>query len=63
MARGQPQGAEITSFPGWTGPPPSKTYGGYIGIPGTGKQLYYAFVTSLREPATDPVVLWCAPRS
>jgi len=33
-------------------------YSGYVGVPGTGKQLHYIFVESQSNPATDPLVLW-----
>ena len=53
-----PDDAEIKSIPGWQGALPSKQYGGYLPIPGSSKQLYYIFVLSLQDPASDPVIVW-----
>ncbi|GMN26105.1 hypothetical protein TIFTF001_001185 [Ficus carica] len=51
----------VTHLPGFDGPFPSKHYSGYINIDGNltaGKNLFYYFVVSERNPAADPVVLW-----
>ncbi len=59
QAHGAPEHALITSIPGFVGPFPSKHYAGYVTVNAThGRSLYYYFVESESNPATDPVVLW-----
>ncbi|KAK7295196.1 hypothetical protein RJT34_18101 [Clitoria ternatea] len=56
-----PPGSLITQLPGFNGRFPSKHYSGYISIDGnaeSGKKLFYYFVSSERNPAKDPVVVW-----
>ncbi|XP_061351197.1 serine carboxypeptidase-like 20 [Gastrolobium bilobum] len=56
-----PPGSLITQLPGFEGNFPSKHYSGYISIDGnyeSGKNLFYYFVSSERNPRKDPVVLW-----
>ncbi|XP_011089617.1 serine carboxypeptidase 1 [Sesamum indicum] len=54
-----PQGAFITSLPGFSGNLPSKHYAGYVTVDEShGKKLYYYFVESEGNPSKDPVVLW-----
>jgi len=48
---------QITSLPGYTGNLKSKHYSGYIEV-SKSKRLFYYFVLSENDPATDPVVLW-----
>ena len=54
--------AEILSVPGFDGELPSRQYGGYIDVAADGAEhgryLYFYFVTSNRDPTTDPVLLW-----
>jgi len=49
---------EVTSVPGFTGTIPFKQYAGYLSANDGQKQLFYWFVQSQNNPATDPVVLW-----
>eukprot|EP00936_MAST-01D_sp_MAST-1D-sp1_P002532 g2532.t1 len=54
---------EITSLPGWPGPPPMKMYSGYVdaGTPPSGKgSMYFHYIAALSEgdPAKDPVLIW-----
>ncbi|KAM0992509.1 hypothetical protein ACFX13_010909 [Malus domestica] len=51
-----PQSSLVTHLPGFNATFPSKHYSGYISI--DGKNLFYYFVVSEGNPATDPVVLW-----
>ncbi|KAJ4795079.1 Carboxypeptidase [Rhynchospora pubera] len=54
-----PESALITHLPGFTGAFPSKHYSGYITVDEVnGRNLFYYFVVSERNPAKDPVVLW-----
>ncbi|XP_074578031.1 serine carboxypeptidase 1 [Curcuma longa] len=54
-----PEGARITSLPGFNGTLPSDHYGGYVTIDEEhGRKLYYYFVLSEGNPSTDPLVLW-----
>ncbi|PON55216.1 Serine carboxypeptidase-like [Trema orientale] len=55
-----PLGSLVTKLPGFNGTFPSKHYSGYINIDGNpgGKNLFYYFVVSERNPKSDPVVLW-----
>lgn len=54
-----PESALITELSGFSGTFPSKHYGGYVTIDENhGRNLYYYFVVSERNPAKDPVVLW-----
>lgn len=56
---GAPKGTLITELPGFNGTFPSKHYSGYITIgESPGKNLFYYFVVSERNPLKDPVVLW-----
>jgi serine carboxypeptidase-like clade 2 len=50
----------ITSLPGYEGPWPTfKQYSGYITVNEThGRYLFFYFVESQNNPASDPVVLW-----
>jgi carboxypeptidase C (cathepsin A) len=54
---------EVTSFPGWDGPLPSRVFTGYIdaGTPPSGvgsMYFHYWMVESEGNPATDPVIMW-----
>ncbi|XP_057732547.1 serine carboxypeptidase-like 20 [Arachis stenosperma] len=56
-----PPSSLITQLPGFKTSFPSKHYSGYITVDGnveSGKNLFYYFVSSERNPAKDPVVLW-----
>ncbi|XP_010251666.1 PREDICTED: serine carboxypeptidase-like 20 [Nelumbo nucifera] len=54
-----PESALILDLPGFSGTFPSKHYSGYITIDEShGKNLFYYFVVSERNPSEDPVVLW-----
>ncbi|KAL5566721.1 hypothetical protein UlMin_029885 [Ulmus minor] len=56
-----PLSSLVTQLPGFNGTFPSKHYSGYINIEGgnpNGKNLFYYFVVSERNPEKDPVVLW-----
>jgi cathepsin A (carboxypeptidase C) len=33
-------------------------YSGYVGVPGSNKQLHYIAAQSQNNPATDPVIVW-----
>ncbi|XP_038164580.1 cathepsin A-like [Cyprinodon tularosa] len=48
---------EVTHLPGMTFKPNYSQWSGYLKA-GTGKFLHYWFVTSQRNPAEDPLVLW-----
>ncbi|CAN6575285.1 unnamed protein product [Malus baccata var. baccata] len=56
IIKAAPQSSLVTHLPGFNAAFPSKHYSGYITI--DGKNLFYYFVVSERNPATDPVVLW-----
>ncbi|WOL14403.1 serine carboxypeptidase 1 [Canna indica] len=59
LSSAAPDGALITSLPGFDGRFPSDHYGGYVTIDEDhGKKLYYYFVVSEGNPSKDPVVLW-----
>ncbi|KAH9557503.1 hypothetical protein CY35_07G087500 [Sphagnum magellanicum] len=59
QAHGAPEHALITSIPGFVGPFRSKHHSGYVTVNAShGRSLYYYFVESESNPATDPVVLW-----
>jgi hypothetical protein len=51
----QPSHGEITSLPGFSGPLPSRHFGGYVSV-GKSRQLYYYLVESERSLKDDPVV-------
>jgi hypothetical protein len=54
-----PAGALITSLPGLEVLPPFKMYSGYITTrPQAGANIFYWFVESAGNPATDPMLLW-----
>ncbi|CAL5192806.1 unnamed protein product [Lathyrus oleraceus] len=56
-----PRRSLITHLPGFSGKFLSHHYSGYVSIDGnaeTGKNLFYYFVSSERNPRKDPVVLW-----
>ncbi|EOA16514.1 hypothetical protein CARUB_v10004672mg [Capsella rubella] len=54
-----PESALITKLPGFDGSFPSKHYSGYVTIDEKhGKNLWYYFVESEKNPSKDPVVLW-----
>ncbi|KAB1201662.1 Serine carboxypeptidase-like 20 [Morella rubra] len=49
----------INHLPGFNGTFPSKHYAGYITVgESSGKNLFYYFAVSERNPLKDPVVLW-----
>ncbi|XP_023549196.1 serine carboxypeptidase-like 20 [Cucurbita pepo subsp. pepo] len=49
----------ISELPGFSGSFPSKHYSGYVEIDEKhGRNLFYYFVESERNPSEDPVVLW-----
>uniref|UniRef100_M1CNC5 Carboxypeptidase n=1 Tax=Solanum tuberosum TaxID=4113 RepID=M1CNC5_SOLTU len=57
--QGAPQGALVTQIPGFTGKLLSKHYAGYVNLDEShGKNMYYYFIESERNPSKDPVVLW-----
>lgn len=49
---------EIKHVPHYTGPLPSRLFGGYLGVPGTKKRLFYILVQSKRSPESDPLIFW-----
>lgn len=52
-------GAQVTSLPGYTGPLPGKVWSGYITVDAAhNRRIFYIFVESFRDPATDPLSLW-----
>ncbi|KAJ7533561.1 hypothetical protein O6H91_13G054700 [Diphasiastrum complanatum] len=54
-----PQGAQVTSLPGFSGKFASSHYAGYVTVNEEhGRSLYYYFVTSQNDPVSDPLVLW-----
>uniref|UniRef100_A0A1D1XYN8 Carboxypeptidase n=2 Tax=Anthurium amnicola TaxID=1678845 RepID=A0A1D1XYN8_9ARAE len=54
-----PESALVTHLPGFDGTFPSKHYAGYVTVDEShGRNLYYYFVVSEGNPASDPVVLW-----
>uniref|UniRef100_A0A1J3IGU3 Carboxypeptidase n=1 Tax=Noccaea caerulescens TaxID=107243 RepID=A0A1J3IGU3_NOCCA len=54
-----PESALITKIPGFDGTFPSKHYSGYVTIDKEhGKNLWYYFIESEKNPSKDPVVLW-----
>ncbi|KAF6145834.1 hypothetical protein GIB67_028829 [Kingdonia uniflora] len=56
---GAPEKAIITQLPGFNGTFPSKHYSGYVTTNEShGRNLFYYFVVSERNPEKDPVVLW-----
>ncbi|KAK3146199.1 hypothetical protein QOZ80_3BG0262930 [Eleusine coracana subsp. coracana] len=49
----------VTHLPGFDGPLPFYLETGYVGVDdATGTELFYYFVESERNPATDAVLLW-----
>ncbi|KAL6843503.1 hypothetical protein ACP4OV_026565 [Aristida adscensionis] len=49
----------VTHLPGFEGPLPFYLETGYVSVEEeTGTELFYYFVESERDPATDPVLLW-----
>ncbi|XP_077226861.1 serine carboxypeptidase 1-like [Tasmannia lanceolata] len=59
ISKAAPENALITHLPGFSGTLPSKHYSGYVSIDENhGKNLFYYFVLSERNPSEDPVVLW-----
>eukprot|EP00727_Mastigamoeba_balamuthi_P000551 m51a1_g10493 putative serine carboxypeptidase (469) ;mRNA; f:74889-76788 len=60
LCRSAPADHLITSLPGVMGGMPKfAMYSGYIDVePVRGRRLFYWFVESQRDPASDPVVLW-----
>lgn len=59
LIQAAPESALVTKVPGFSGTLPSKHYAGYVTIDETrGKNLFYYFVASERNPSEDPVVLW-----
>ncbi|PNX93508.1 serine carboxypeptidase 20-like protein, partial [Trifolium pratense] len=61
LVEAAPQGSLITQLPGFNGKFLSNHYSGYISIDGNaenGKNLFYYFASSERNPSKDPVVLW-----
>ncbi|KAF5201880.1 Serine carboxypeptidase [Thalictrum thalictroides] len=54
-----PENTLIKNLPGFNGTFPSKHYSGYVTIDEShGKNLFYYYVVSERNPSKDPVVLW-----
>lgn len=54
-----PESALITQIPGFSGTIPSKHYSGYVTVDQNhGRNLFYYFVESERNPSEDPLVLW-----
>ncbi|KAL5562218.1 hypothetical protein UlMin_031965 [Ulmus minor] len=59
LTQSAPESALITKIPGFSGTLPSKHYSGYVTIDeNTGKNLFYYFVESEKNPSKDPLVLW-----
>ncbi|XP_023903562.1 serine carboxypeptidase-like 20 [Quercus suber] len=59
LTESAPDSALITQLPGFTATFPSKHYSGYVTIDEShGKNLFYYFVVSERNPSKDPLVLW-----
>ncbi|KAK4720151.1 hypothetical protein R3W88_018489 [Solanum pinnatisectum] len=59
LTEGAPQSALVTQLPGFTGKFQSKHYAGYVNIDEShGKNMYYYFIESEKNPSKDPVVLW-----
>ncbi|GMI70872.1 serine carboxypeptidase-like 20 [Hibiscus trionum] len=59
LTQSAPEGALVTQLPGFSGTFPSKHYSGYVNIDQNhGKNMFYYFVESERNPSEDPVVLW-----
>uniref|UniRef100_A0A0E0P7B8 Serine carboxypeptidase 1 n=1 Tax=Oryza rufipogon TaxID=4529 RepID=A0A0E0P7B8_ORYRU len=59
VAVAAPDGHLVASLPGFHGAFPSKHYSGYVTVDeGSGRRLFYYLVTSERDAAADPVVLW-----
>uniref|UniRef100_J3LSH8 Uncharacterized protein n=1 Tax=Oryza brachyantha TaxID=4533 RepID=J3LSH8_ORYBR len=49
----------VTHLPGFDGPLPFYLETGYVSVEeDNGVELFYHFVKSERNPATDPVILW-----
>ncbi|KAL9227498.1 hypothetical protein vseg_003181 [Gypsophila vaccaria] len=57
LSESAPKSALVAQLPGFNGTFPSKHYSGYVTIE-RGRNLFYYFVESERDPAHDPVVLW-----
>lgn len=59
LVGGAPDEALVESLPGFSGSFPSRHYAGYITADDEDRHtLYYYFVTSSNNPATDPLILW-----
>ncbi|XP_010557747.1 PREDICTED: serine carboxypeptidase-like 20 [Tarenaya hassleriana] len=59
MAQSAPESDLVTQLPGFNAKFPSKHYAGYVTIDNDrGKNMWYYFVESEKNPYKDPVVLW-----
>ncbi|GAV76540.1 Peptidase_S10 domain-containing protein [Cephalotus follicularis] len=59
MIQSASESALVTEIPGLSATLPSKHYSGYVTIDENhGKNLFYYFVESERNPSEDPLVLW-----
>eukprot|EP00253_Pinus_taeda_P035098 PITA_35098 len=57
--KGAPANARVESFPGYDGNISFEIYAGYMTVSEvTGRELFYYFVKSERDPANDPLLLW-----
>lgn len=58
---GAPASARVKAFPGYNGDLKSEIYAGYVTVSEAhGRELFYYFVLSERNPAKDPLLLWLA---
>ncbi|KAJ7961688.1 Carboxypeptidase [Quillaja saponaria] len=59
LTQSAPESALIKEIPGFSGVLPSKHYAGYVTVDEShGRNLYYYFIASERNPSEDPLVLW-----
>uniref|UniRef100_A0A3Q7H4N0 Carboxypeptidase n=1 Tax=Solanum lycopersicum TaxID=4081 RepID=A0A3Q7H4N0_SOLLC len=59
VTQGAPQSALVTQIPGFNGTFQSKHYAGYVNLDEShGKNMFYYFIESEKNPSNDPVVLW-----
>jgi len=57
--KGAPASARVESFPGYHGNISYEIYAGYVTVSEVnGRELFYYFVKSERNPAKDPLLLW-----
>ncbi|KAG4120534.1 hypothetical protein ERO13_D11G149200v2 [Gossypium hirsutum] len=59
LTQSAPEEALVTQLPGFSGTFPSKHYSGYVNVDQNhGKNMFYYFVESERNPSEDALVLW-----